>query len=184
MKEVYGLTVNKYMCSPLCPCDTADQAAWATVTKAQLYDNSRNRVATYAELTAAKKTALNNNQGYDGDANSAKPGGAKAWDLDKATAIPLVWAAVPAGGAKNTVAADVWDNFESCYNLKLKTLWTGETAEASNAAAAGGAAETPAELGKSTFNSDGFAFFSAIEKDLKCSGACWKPVFGIERTMS
>lgn len=34
MTDVYGGTVNKYMCSPVCPCDDAHKAVWTALTSA------------------------------------------------------------------------------------------------------------------------------------------------------
>jgi len=108
MTDVYGGTVNKYMCSPVCPCDDAHKAVWSALSAAETKDGGKNRVQTYDDLTAAEKDALNSNAGA-GDLN---------WNLGAATVVPLHWA------TKNdnlNKAGGVFDNFLACFDANLKT---------------------------------------------------------------
>lgn len=107
MTDVYGGTVNKFMCTPACPCDDKHKATWSALTAAQTKDAGKNRVQTYADLTAAEKTALNGS-----DENNLD------WQYSAATVVPLYWAT-----ANNNVdkAGGVFTNFLACFNANLKT---------------------------------------------------------------
>jgi len=52
MKEIYGPTVNKFMCTPSCPCDIANKDVWAEVAEADMLKDGRNRVFSWSDLTA------------------------------------------------------------------------------------------------------------------------------------
>jgi len=78
--------------------------------------------------------------------------------------ITPMW--VPTSATLNTIAGP-FDNFKACYDTKLKPLYA-----ASN------------EGSKKEFSNEGFEMFSKLETDMKCSGLCYKPVFGITRNLA
>jgi len=76
--------------------------------------------------------------------------------------IPFYWEVADA------TSSNVYANFADCYNKNLKAKWTATTAS-----------ET-----QNKFGADGFNFFSTLEEGMECSGACWKPLFGISRPIA
>lgn len=115
MKDVYGPSVNKWMCTPACPCDDKHKATWEKYENQDLKDDGRNRVKSFADLTITEKTIL----------NSADEEGAAPWNMQTATVLPLYWGTVAGTGEASNLnkATGVFDNFFACYEANLKPLW-------------------------------------------------------------
>lgn len=112
MKDVYGSTVNRYMCSPMCPCDQTHYDVWKvlTINKAE-----QGRVQKWGDLDSAEQALLG---GQDNEltwlGNINKPD----------VVLPLVFKPVIAGTLNKK--GGQYDNFKACYDTTLKTAWAAQ----------------------------------------------------------
>lgn len=149
---MYGETIDKYMCTPVCPCDEKYKKLFteATAGKGFEYVIDKYRPIDISKLSAAEREKL--------ILVPKNVGGSKneeVWDLEstknKVTKIPLYW--VRSGGV--TSFNDCWAKGLEKYFKEFKK--DGDTNQV-------------LELMK---------FINKVEDSLTCAGVCSTPLFAV-----